>query len=150
MSCQTDSLNGTVSANCTTAVSNLNAFAPGGASAAVLGISVQGLLAYVVVSNTAANNQTVVACDVSYLTGALSGCAAINAFFRGVVAVTPGLKGARLYAATRGSGVAAAGVGGAYECALSGKAISGCSLTGTPKTSFNGAEQLALATRGFA
>lgn len=101
-------------------------------------------------SNTVANNQTVVACDVNYFSGALSGCAATNVFFKGVNAVTPGLKGARLYAATKGSGVSTAGAGGAYECALSGKTISGCVLTGTPKTSFNGAQQLAVTPRGFA
>ena len=148
VACPTDKLNGTVSANCTTAVANLNAFAPasGAATAVVGGVSVQGLLAYVVVSNIAANKQAVVACDVNYLTGAFTGCVDSGAVLSGVSAVSPGLKGARVYAATQG----AAGVGGAYECALAGKVISGCVLTASPASKFNGATQIALATRGFA
>ena len=152
VACPTDKLNGTVSANCTTAVANLNAFAPasGAATAVVGGVSVQGLLAYVVVSNIAANKQAVVACDVNYLTGAFTGCVDSGAVLSGVLAVSPGLKGARVYAATQGGAAAAAGVGGAYECALAGKVISGCVLTASPASKFNGATQIALATRGFA
>ena len=152
VACPTDKLNGTVSANCTTAVANLNAFAPasGAATAVVGGVSVQGLLAYVVVSNIAAKKQAVVACDVNYLTGAFTGCVDSGAVLSGVSAVSPGLKGARVYAATQGGAAAAAGVGGAYECALAGKVISGCVLTASPASKFNGATQIALATRGFA
>ena len=150
VACPTDALNGTDSTNCTTAVSNLNAFAPGGANAVVGGVSVQGLLAYVVVGNTATKKQAVVACDVNYLTGALSGCQDSGAVFSGIAAVTPGLKGARVYAATQGPGAATYGVGGAYKCDLAGKAITNCVTTATPATKFNGAAQMALATRGFA
>ena len=148
VACPTDPLNGTVSANCTNAVTNLNGFAPSGANGVVGGVAVQGLLAYVVVANTAANKQAVVACDVNYLTGAFTGCVDSTAVFSGIAAVAPGLKGARIYAATQGAG--GPGVGGAYECALNGKVISGCALTATPASVFNGAAQMALATRGFA
>ena len=161
VACPTDAFNGTVSSACSNAVINLNAFAPssGAATAVVGGVSVQGLLAYVVVANTVAKKQAVVVCDVNYLTGAFSGCVDSGAVFSGIAAVTPGLKGARIYAASTVAATAAAAVapvapvrvsGSVYECALSGKAISKCVQTGSPASAFNGPAQMALATRGFA